>query len=177
MSTNPATHENVIVVGVDGSEPSKSALRWAARMSAMTGATIDAVTAWQPPANYGWGYAYADSTWRPDQDAEKVLTQTVDAVFGPDRPVGMRLIIPAGKPRQGPARPQREGAIARDRQPRSRRVRRPAARLGQRELAEHASCPVLVVHGTATDTRPARPRTTSNRDQTETTNQISGDQP
>jgi nucleotide-binding universal stress UspA family protein len=35
-----------IVVGVDGSVPSKDALRWAARQAALTGARVEAVTAW-----------------------------------------------------------------------------------------------------------------------------------
>ncbi|MEV0568711.1 universal stress protein [Dactylosporangium sp. NPDC050588] len=34
-----------IVVGVDGSEASKDALRWAARQAALTGGSLDAVTA------------------------------------------------------------------------------------------------------------------------------------
>lgn len=169
MSTNPATHENVIVVGVDGSEPSKSALKWAARMSAMTGATIDAVTAWQPPPNYGWGYAYADSDWRPDQDAEKVLTQTVDAVFGPDRPAGMRLIIQQGNPAK----------VLLDHSAKAQLLvigsRGHGGFVGlllgsvSANCAEHSRCPVLVVHGTAIDQ--------DRQDQTlTTTNQISGDQ-
>jgi nucleotide-binding universal stress UspA family protein len=35
-----------IVVGVDGSEPSKDALRWARFMADATGSAIDAVAVW-----------------------------------------------------------------------------------------------------------------------------------
>jgi Universal stress protein family len=35
-----------IVAGVDGSESSASALRWAIRQAALTGASVDAVIAW-----------------------------------------------------------------------------------------------------------------------------------
>src|SRR5439155_13113035 len=94
MNEDLGSGQDRIVVGVDGSEPSKSALRWAARMSAMTGAPIDAVIAWQPPPNYGWGYMNAP--WRPDVDADMVLHAAVDSVFGPVRPSGMRLIIERG---------------------------------------------------------------------------------
>ncbi|MGE5287648.1 MAG: universal stress protein [Micromonosporaceae bacterium] len=45
MSTQPA--EPVIVVGVDGSAPSKDALRWAARYAELTGAAVHALIAWQ----------------------------------------------------------------------------------------------------------------------------------
>lgn len=42
-----------IVVGVDGSESSKAALRWAIRQAELTGASVDAVTAWHYPVAYG----------------------------------------------------------------------------------------------------------------------------
>jgi hypothetical protein len=55
-----------IVAGVDGSLSSVSALRWAARQAALTGAAVDAVIAWQyPAAGYGWAAAgTADSRRR-----------------------------------------------------------------------------------------------------------------
>ncbi|MEU4115183.1 universal stress protein [Kitasatospora sp. NPDC028055] len=43
-----------IVVGVDGSPPSRAALAWATRYAEATGATVDAVIAWQYPVGYGW---------------------------------------------------------------------------------------------------------------------------
>ena len=42
-----------IVVGVDGSESSRAALRWAARVAGASGATLRAVTSWQYPARAG----------------------------------------------------------------------------------------------------------------------------
>ena len=36
-----------IVVGVDGFESSKAALRWAIHQAKLTGAVVDAVTTWQ----------------------------------------------------------------------------------------------------------------------------------
>jgi len=46
-----------IVVGVDGSDPSLHALRWADRQAQLTGATVEAVTAWEMPASFGWAGA------------------------------------------------------------------------------------------------------------------------
>jgi nucleotide-binding universal stress UspA family protein len=119
-------------------------------MAAMTGATIDAVGAWQQPPNYGWGHAYADATWSPEHDCEKVLTHSVDSVFGPDRPVGLRLIVQQGNPAKVLLDHCAHGQML---------------VVGSRghggfvglllgsvsaHCAEHARCPVLVVHGTAT---------------------------
>lgn len=43
-----------IVVGVDGFESSKAALRWAIRQAKLTGAVVEAVTAWHVPVGTGW---------------------------------------------------------------------------------------------------------------------------
>ncbi|HEY2983749.1 MAG TPA: universal stress protein [Jatrophihabitantaceae bacterium] len=149
MNEDLGSGQDRIVVGVDGSEPSKSALRWAARMSAMSGAPIDAVIAWQPPPNYGWGYMNA--TWRPDVDADKIINAAVDSVFGTDRPSGIRLIIERGNPAKVLLDHSRGAQML---------------IVGSRghggfvglllgsvsaNCAEHATCPVLVVHGTPAD--------------------------
>jgi nucleotide-binding universal stress UspA family protein len=42
-----------IVVGVDGSDPSVDALRWAATQARLTNARVEAVIAWQIPASFG----------------------------------------------------------------------------------------------------------------------------
>ena len=39
-----------IVVGIDGSQPSRLALQWAARQAELTGATMEAIHAWDVPA-------------------------------------------------------------------------------------------------------------------------------
>ncbi|GAA4964252.1 universal stress protein [Actinoplanes utahensis] len=72
-----------IVVGVDSSAGSAEALRWALAHARLTGATIEAVTAWQVPPMH----VYAQG-WTPtgidDADiiryAEKTLAETVAQV-------------------------------------------------------------------------------------------------
>lgn len=55
MTTRPSgEHEHRIVVGVDGSAPSKTALAWAIRQARLTGATVEAVIAWELPVTYGY---------------------------------------------------------------------------------------------------------------------------
>jgi nucleotide-binding universal stress UspA family protein len=84
-----------IVVGVDGSECSKRALRWAARQAELTGATLDVIAASQFPVFYGWTSA---DLAEPDfaRFAEQALTDTVYEVFGPDRPAWLRTRVVEG---------------------------------------------------------------------------------
>ena len=85
-----------IVVGVDGSQSSKSALRWAARLQPVFGGQIEAVTSWEWPSSYGWGVALP-SDWRPDLDAAKALEAAVDEVFGSERPAGLVCSVREGR--------------------------------------------------------------------------------
>ena len=134
-----------IVVGVDGSESSKAALRWAARILAATGGFIDAVIAWQPPPYYGWGYVGAE--WNPEDEARKVLTAAVDEAFGADRPIGTRLTVQRGNPAKVLLDQSKDATLL---------VVGSRGHGGFAGLllgsvsapcAEHATCPVLVCHG------------------------------
>lgn len=88
-----------IVVGVDGSEGSKHALRWAAKQAGYTGATLEVVAAWDYPATYGWvpvppeDYALADF-------AEKSLNDAINEVFGADVPENLQPRVVEGHPAQ-----------------------------------------------------------------------------
>jgi nucleotide-binding universal stress UspA family protein len=63
---------NRIVVGVDGSPSSVDALRWALRQAELTGADVDAVTAWEMQPVFGWALVV------PDENSER-LARTVQA--------------------------------------------------------------------------------------------------
>ncbi|MCX5200185.1 universal stress protein [Streptomyces sp. NBC_00237] len=72
--------EGTIVVGVDGSEQSVRALRWAARQAGLTGAKLEAVTAWEFPV---WGGLTAETaTFDPERESAKVLLETVQRALG-----------------------------------------------------------------------------------------------
>jgi nucleotide-binding universal stress UspA family protein len=79
-----------IVVGVDGSESSREALRWAAGQAKLSGAELDAVTTWKLPTE--WAVPYPEGL-DPEADASKVLEETVRAVLGehPDVEVHTRV--------------------------------------------------------------------------------------
>ena len=64
-----------IVAGVDGFESSKAALRWAIHQAKLTGAVVEAVTAWQVPPGSGL-VPVADMPDYQD-DARIVLTEAI----------------------------------------------------------------------------------------------------
>jgi nucleotide-binding universal stress UspA family protein len=145
MVGGPGTGAGRIVVGVDGSPSSEQALRWGANLAAMMGVRLEAVTAWDFPASYGFGSVPQD--WDPAGDMRKVLDDTVSAVFGDQPPAGLQRQVREG----GAAKVLLEasqGAIM--------------LVVGSRghggfaglllgsvsaNVAEHAPCPVLVIHG------------------------------
>lgn len=71
-----------IVVGVDGSDTSKEALRWAGRLAPVLNCTIQAVTAWEFPVVVTMaGGGVLPGTWVPEEDARDVLTATVSEIL------------------------------------------------------------------------------------------------
>jgi nucleotide-binding universal stress UspA family protein len=142
-ATRPARPR--IVVGVDGSEGAKAALRWAAQLARTNGAGLDIVAAWDFPSIYG--VAAVPDMMSPQTDIEKSLARTIDEVFGDDRPADLRLKVLEGSATDILLTVSK-GALM--------------LVVGNRGLggfagmllgsvsarvAEHASCPVLVVHG------------------------------
>lgn len=143
----PARH---VVVGVDGSEPSRQALRWARMLAAPTASTVEAVMAWTLHTEWGVMSAGMDGispTTDPEADAKEVLIATVGEVFGDDRPAGMCLTVREGNPAEVLIEASRSalllvvgsrghGGFA-------------GLLLGSVSAActAHASCPVVVLHG------------------------------
>jgi nucleotide-binding universal stress UspA family protein len=134
-----------IVVGVDGSESAKKALRWAAKLAQSSGATVDAVQSWDIPTTLGLGYLPQDVDL--GKDTEKWLEETVDEVFGPDRPAALRTVVHCGSAARVLLDECKDAQLL---------------VVGSRghggfyglllgsvsaAVAEHAPCPVLVIHG------------------------------
>ena len=100
MSVPPAPDHPRIVVGVDGSPISKVALRWAITQARLTGATVDAVIAWQfPEAMHGNAWT-ALLVEEPGFGvlAEKELTEAISEVAGQDPDVTINPVIVRGWP-------------------------------------------------------------------------------
>ncbi|HEX7659619.1 MAG TPA: universal stress protein [Pseudonocardiaceae bacterium] len=93
MTAGQQQEEELIVVGVDGSDQSKDALRWAVRQASLTGAAVEAVMAWEWPNTYGWAPPV-------EQDFESLATQvlkdTVDEVVGSESNVEVRQVVAEG---------------------------------------------------------------------------------
>ncbi|MFB7613317.1 universal stress protein [Kitasatospora sp. NPDC056181] len=83
-----------IVVGIDGSAPSKAALRWAVGQAGLTGAHVHAVAAWEYPSLYGWFAPMTDGGF--ERSALRTLTAEVNEVVGRDRPVEIRESLVLG---------------------------------------------------------------------------------
>lgn len=64
-----------IVVGVDGSPASVDAVKWAAHQASLTGATLEAVIAWEYPGSYGDYPMGVDVNW--DVNAQEILGEAL----------------------------------------------------------------------------------------------------
>ena len=136
-----------IVVGVDGFESSKAALRWAIHQAKLTGAVVEAVTAWQIPP--GSGLVPAADMPDYQDDARLVLTEAIAEMCMIDTDVDVRPRVV-----EGPAGPvltemaegadllvvgsRGHGGLA-------------GTLLGSvsKYCARHAPCPVVIMRGKA----------------------------
>jgi len=87
--------ERRIVVGIDGSDSSREALRWAIRQAKLTEAAVDAVTAWRYPSTYGWT-PVDDSAVDFEGDAKKTLIEALTEVSGLEPAVPVRPLAAEG---------------------------------------------------------------------------------
>jgi nucleotide-binding universal stress UspA family protein len=88
-----------IVVGVDGSEPSLKALRWAGHQAALTGAGLEAVMAWEMPGAYGWaGLPGLPSDFDLDEPAARALSDAVEAALPPGQAATATRTVVMGNP-------------------------------------------------------------------------------
>ena len=145
MSENGDQNAQRIIVGVDGSAPCREALRWGARIAEPTGASIEAIITWQVPAGMIGG-SYVPVEWNPADEAEKVLSDAVEQAYGSHRPAGLSTHVREGEATQ----------ILLEESEHAEMLVVGSRGLGgfaglllgsvSAKCAEHARCPVLVVH-------------------------------
>jgi nucleotide-binding universal stress UspA family protein len=92
-----------IVVGVDGSSPSKAALAWAVEQAGLTGASVEAVIAWHYPIMVG-GVPFAPIAVAENADfggfATKVLSDAIAETVDRDGPVKISSVVREGNAAQ-----------------------------------------------------------------------------
>ncbi|WP_327358513.1 universal stress protein [Streptomyces sp. NBC_01304] len=144
---------NKVVVGVDGSEPSLRALAWAARQAKLTGATLEAVTCVDFPAE-GWEpmAGWAPPPLRPEdldpgELGRRILDNALAKVLDDEAAARVDHQVYVGGAVQG-LLDRAEGAELLVVGERSHRGFA-AALLGSvaHHLTHHAPCPVTVVRG------------------------------
>ncbi len=143
------------MVGIDGSGPSKAALRWALGQAVLTGATVHAVAAWEYPSLYGWFAPMVDDGF--EQTARRTLSAEINEILGPEHSVEVRESLVLGHA----AEVLLDAAEDADLLVLGSRGRGTFARtlLGSvsARCAVHGSCPVVIVRSDGTATAPHGP--------------------
>jgi nucleotide-binding universal stress UspA family protein len=140
---------SLIVVGVDGSQPSTEALRYAVRQAKLEGGEIKAVTAWHVPAAAygGLGAAPLVNVHEVfERDAGAISAKALDSVREDVKDVKIEAVVREGHP----ARVLLDAAADADLLVVGSRGHGGFAELllgsVSHECALHASCPIVIVH-------------------------------
>ncbi len=97
MSAQEYGEGSRIVAGVDGSDSSLSALRWAIRQAGLTGAAVDAVAAWHyPVSSYGYVPVGDEADYDFQKITEKVLADAISSTLEPGSDVRVRSHVIEG---------------------------------------------------------------------------------
>lgn len=96
MTSSEEKPRHTIVVGVDGSEESKRALRWAARQARRSGARLKAVEAYTVPASIFVTPAYTEIDYA--DEAQRELEQSIEEALGEDLDVELETELMQGPP-------------------------------------------------------------------------------
>jgi nucleotide-binding universal stress UspA family protein len=93
-------NDHRIVVGVDGSEPSKHALRWAVQQAELTGAWVDVINAWEIPPLAGVApiLEIGAESAALAKAGEQTLAESVAEVAGGHPPASIRTRVVHGPP-------------------------------------------------------------------------------
>lgn len=154
--TNP--NDSRILVGVDGSDASIHALRRGARIAGALKAPLEAITTWEFPIMLDGAY-YPMDNWSPENDAQQILANAIDQAYGDTPPANLTRTTLQGAPARVLIDASEHASML---------------ILGSRghggfaglllgsvsaACAEHAHCPVLIMHG------PDTAKTTANKEE------------
>ena len=152
MATDNTSKNYRIIVGVDGSESSVAALRWAVGQARLAGGIVEAIIAWQIPASvvgYGVTPISADTLNYREEHAKQVLAEASGQVTSPQDVHQVHSVGAQAVPGQALTEASGDADLL---------------VVGSRGLGEmsgtlhgsvsqycvhHAHCPVVVIRGTA----------------------------
>jgi nucleotide-binding universal stress UspA family protein len=159
MTAQDGNGQRRIVVGVDGSVPSKAALTWAISQAKLTGAVIEAVIAWDFPAMVGYPMLMSEIDF--EQLATQIVGDAVADVAGGDEPVKITTRVIQGNPAQVLVE-ESAGAdlLVVGNRGHGGFVEALLGSTGQ-HCVHHASCPVLVIRDAANGPQTATGRGTT----------------
>ncbi len=150
MTGTPADEPEAkrIVVGVDSSEESILALRWAVEQASLTGAVVEAVMAWDfPPHNGILGRIPWTAESLAGDVAAEALADAIMKAVGAEPPVDIRAKVVFGSPAKVlvKASADAEHLVVGNRG----RGSLAGELMGSVSLvcAHHAHCPVTIIHG------------------------------
>lgn len=91
-----------VLVGADGSDPSLTALRWAARYAQQTSSALRVVWAWQPPVTSGLGFGYMpqEAFEMPADAPRKVQAYVTDSLAGAYSDLPVDAVVRVGNAAQ-----------------------------------------------------------------------------
>ncbi|MDN3029187.1 universal stress protein [Streptomyces sp. S.PB5] len=151
--------DDTIVVGVDGSEASLAALRWAERQARALEAQVVAVHAWEPAA--ARFAPYAPAVGRPTaeeqrEQAAELLAATVRKAFGARSGSAVRAVVAEGPPAGVLLRHARDALLLALGRKAHGQWEAPAIGTVGRECLRHATVPVVTVPAAGRSAPPLR---------------------
>jgi nucleotide-binding universal stress UspA family protein len=154
MTAQSENGQRRIVVGVDGSVSSKAALAWALGQARLTGAVVEAVTAWEFPVVTGYPVPVSDVDW--EDLATQSLSDAIADVTADAEPVKITAKVKKGNAAQVLLR-ESAGAdlLVVCSRGHGGFIEALLGSTGQ-HCVHHATCPVVVIRDSVTG-RPAEP--------------------
>jgi len=145
MKTRNSDDQPRIVVGVDGFESSKAALRWAIHQAKLTGAVVEAITAWQVPVGTGW----VPTTELPDyqSDAAAILGEAMTEMCAVDPDVQVCPRVVEGRAGQVLAEAAEGADLLVVGSPGHGGLAEALLGSVGQYYVHHAPCPVLIIRG------------------------------
>jgi nucleotide-binding universal stress UspA family protein len=97
MPDSPTAPERTVIVGVDGSDSSVAALRWACDLASSIGSSIEVVTTWHWPMSLGAAIPIPTG-YDPADDAQKLVDEVVATVAEAYPTAAIRTRVVEGNP-------------------------------------------------------------------------------